>query len=276
MIFQLQSVEELAGRVFDGAKIAVPGDRFGVPMELSRALVRSGVKDLHLVTVPASGLMVDFLIGAGCVGTIETSGCSLSEFGVARRFMDAVKSGSVRLIDATCPAIYAGLAAAERGLPFMPIRGIIGSDLIEARDDWKVVQNPLADEGEEDPILVVKAIKPDFAVFHAPMADSLGNVWIGRERDLISMAHAAKEALVTVEEVIGGDMFADERLTAGAMSALYVGGIAQAERGSWPMDLPARYGVDPEHLAEYAKLAESPEGFSQYLERHVFGRGEAA
>ncbi len=276
MSFQFQSVDELAARVFDGAKIAIPSNRAGVPMELARALVRGGVKDVHLVTVPAAGMQVDFMIGAGCVGTIETSGVSLDEFGVARRFMDAVKSGGVNLIDATCPAIYAGLAAAERGLPFMPIRGIIGSDLIAARDDWRIIANPLAPEGEEDPILVVKAIRPDFAVFHVPMADSLGNVWVGRERDLITMAHAAKEALVTVEEVIEGDLFADEQLTAGALSNLYIGGVAVAEKGAWPMELPARYSVDGEHMGEYGRLAASPDGFADYLERHVFKRGEAA
>ncbi|MDP6175719.1 MAG: CoA synthetase, partial [Rhodospirillales bacterium] len=90
MSFQFQSVDELAARVFDGAKIAIPSNRAGVPMELARALVRGGVKDVHLVTVPAAGMQVDFMIGAGCVGTIETSGVSLDEFGVARRFMDAV------------------------------------------------------------------------------------------------------------------------------------------------------------------------------------------
>ncbi len=266
MGFQLQNMEELAARVFDGAKIAVPSNRTGVPMELARALVRRGVKDLHLVTVPASGLLVDFMIGAGCVGTIETSGVSLDEFGVARCFMDAVKTGSVRLIDATCPAIFAGLAAAERGLPFMPIRGIIGSDLIGARDDWRIITNPLAPEGEEDPILVVKAIQPDFAVFHVPMADSLGNVWVGRERDVITMAHASKEALVTVEEVVEGDLFADERLTAGALANLYIGGVAVAEKGGWPMELPTRYPVDGAHMKEYGHLAASEEGFADYLE----------
>ena len=64
----------------------------------------------------------------------------------------------------------------------MPLRGILGSDLVRYRPDWRVIDNPFADD---DPILVVPAIRPDVALFHAVRADRAGNVWIGVRRELM-------------------------------------------------------------------------------------------
>ena len=82
------------------------------------------------------------------------------------------------------------LQASEKGVPFMPLRGLIGSDVLKHRDDWKVIDSPF---GDDDPIVLLPAIKPDVALIHAPMADRFGNVWIGRQRELATMAHAAAE-----------------------------------------------------------------------------------
>ena len=51
--------------------------------------------------------------------------------------------GTIRIKDATCPAIHAALQASEKGIPFMPLRGIVGSDLVKYRPDWKVIDNPM-------------------------------------------------------------------------------------------------------------------------------------
>ena len=72
------------------------------------------------------------------------------------------------------------------------------------RDDWKVIDNPFADG--DDPIVLLPAIRPDFALFHAPLADRHGNVYIGRQRDLLTMAHAAQHTLVTVEALTDDDL----------------------------------------------------------------------
>lgn len=97
----LSSADEVAARVPNGATIAVPHDNTGVAMEVSRALIRRGVKDLHVVCVPVAGLQVDMLIGAGCVGTLETSGMTFGELGKPFRFHDALKRGAVRMLDST-------------------------------------------------------------------------------------------------------------------------------------------------------------------------------
>jgi glutaconate CoA-transferase, subunit A len=250
----------------DGCVLAVPREQSGVAMEATRALIRRGVKHLHLITLPTSSLQADLLIGAGAVSTLETSAVSLGEFGPAPRFTAAMTAGTLRVKEATCPALHAAFQASEKGVPFMPLRGLIGSDLLVHRPDWKAIDNPFA---PGDPIVLLPAIKPDVALFHAPLADRDGNVWIGRDRELAVMAHAAARTVVTVENIQDANLFDDPRLAAGALGGFYVEAVALAPKGAWPLALADEYPADGAHLAEYARLAQTAEGFAAYLDRTV-------
>ena len=270
------TIEDLIAPIQDGCVLVVPREVSGVPMEATRALIRRGVRKLQLIALPTSSLQADLLIGAGCVATLETSAVSLGEFGPAPRFTAAVTGGSIRMKDATCPALHAALQASEKGVPFMPLRGLIGSDVLKYRDDWKVIDSPFGQEsGQADPIVLLPAIKPDIALFHAPMADRHGNVWIGRTRELATMAHAAVKTIVTVEKIRDGDLMDDPTLAAGVLPGFYVEQVAVAERGAWPLGLPDHYPLDPAHLTEYARMAATPEGFAEYLDRYVHARRAA-
>lgn len=268
------SVEELAAMVPDGAQIAVPPDYSGVAMELTRALVRRGVKNLHLVCVPVTGLQGDMLIGACAVSTIETSAVTLGEFGGAPRFRAALKAGTLKVKDATCPAVHAAIQAGQKGIPYMPLRGMIGSDILANRDDWLVQQNPFS--ADEDPIVLLPALRPDFAIFHGLKADRQGNVYLGIRRELFAMAGAARQSLVTVEEIVEGNLLEDEATAAGTLPSIYVGGVAEARRGAWPLPFWNEYGTDDAHMQGYVAAARSEEGFAGYLRAHVFGEGAQA
>jgi glutaconate CoA-transferase, subunit A len=264
---RIVSLDALVGLIPDGAFLVIPPEYGGCAMAVTRALIRRGAKGLRLLTLPASSLQADLLIGAGCVAEIETSAVSLGEFGPAPRFAAAVTGGTIKLRDATCPALHAGITAAERGAPFMPMRGLIGSDVLAQRPEWRVVQNPFA--ADEDPVVLIPALKPEIALFHAPLADRNGNVWIGRRRELMSMAHAAERTLVTVEEIVEDDLLADAGHAAGTIPGFYVEAVAVAERGAAPMPLAERYPSDAGHIAEYARLAATEDGFQRYLDLHV-------
>ena len=267
-----ETLDEALAPITDGIMLAVPREVAGVPMEATRALIRRGVKRLHLVALPTSTLQADLLIGAGAIATLETSAVSLGEFGAAPRFTDAMVNGRIRMRDATCPALHAAFQAAEKGVPFMPLRGILGSDVLKYRPDWRVIDNPF---GNDDPIVLLPAIKPDVALIHAPMADRAGNVWIGRQRELATMAHAAATTVVTVEKIHDGDLLADPVLAAGVLPGFYVERIAVAPNGCWPLGLPDHYAADLGHLAVYAKLAATAEGFATYLDEHVYAKRAA-
>jgi glutaconate CoA-transferase subunit A len=258
------AIETLAARIPNGARIALPADYSGCAMAAVRALMRRGVRDLHIVSVPQGGFQVDMLIGAGCVARIEAAAVTLGEYGLAPRFTAAIKSGEIEMWDATCPAIHAGLQAAEKGVPFMPLRGIVGSDLLRVRPDWTVIDNPLAESGTRDPIVILPAIRPDVTLFHALKADRQGNVWVGVQRELVTMAHASKTALVTVEQIESGDFLRDPALAAGTIPALYVTAIAEAKNGAWPVGLDNAYSADAKALSEYTAAAATAEGFARW------------
>lgn len=256
-------LDALAAMVPNGAKIAIPVSRSGPAIALTRALISRGVKDLHLVAIPTAGIQADMLIGAGCVAVVESAGITLDEFGQAPRFVAAVKAGSIRLMDTTCPALVSGLQAAEKGVPFFPMRGLIGSDLLANRPDYKVINNPMS--AAPDPIVLLPAIIPDIAMFHAPLADRHGNVWIGQARELMTMAHAAKRCLVTVERIIDGDLMDDPLHAPAVIPALYVNAIGVAERGAAPLALNGYYEADTSALAKYAAMATDARGFAAWL-----------
>jgi glutaconate CoA-transferase subunit A len=258
--------DAIAAEIPDGALLGLPPDYSMPSMAVVHALIRRGAKGLRLLGVPVLGLSADLLIGAGCVSEVESSAVSLGEAGLAPRFTEAVEKNLLRVKDTTCPAIHSSLQATEKGVPFMPLRGVIGSDLVASRPDWKVVDNPMQ---AEDPILLVPAIQPDVALFHARWADEAGNVWIGRRKELGTIAHASRRSFVTYEELKSGDMLKDEMLAPGVLSSVYVSGVARAERGAWPLAVAELYGIDDAQLRRYADAAKTRAGFDAYLNEFV-------
>jgi len=258
----LCDLRSLAAMIPHGAKLAVPSDNSGVAMEATRELVRRGVHNLHLICVPVAGLQADIMIGAGLVRSIETSAVTLGEFGTAPRFAAALGQRKVRVIDATCPAIHAALQAAQKGIPFIPLRGLIGTDVLANRSDWKVIDNPFR---AGDPIVLLPAIQPDIALFHAPLADRHGNVFIGRWRELLTLAHAARQTLVTVEAITERNLLEDPDRSAGVIPALYVTRIARAPRGAWPLRFGDDYRMDEEAVGGYVAAARTEAGFEDWL-----------
>ena len=257
----LVAIDELAAQLADGATVALPADNCGAPAAAVRALLRRGVRDLALVCVPTGGLLVDILVGAGAVRRLECAAVSLGEIGPAPRFVDAVVNRRLEMVDSTCPALYAALQAGEKGQPFAVLRGLIGSDVLARRGDWKVIDNPFQ---AGDRIVALPALVPDVALFHAPLADPFGNVYVGRRRELSIMAHAARRTLATVEATCDFDLMADPRLAPGVLPAIYVSVLALAPSGAQPLGLPG-CTPDADALAAYGRAAATSEGFAAWL-----------
>lgn len=267
-------VEEIAEAVPDGALLGVPADYSGVPMAFTRALIARGAQGLRLYCLPLTTMQGDMLIGAGCVVGVEAAAVTMGEYGLAPCFSRAFEGGMLDMQDSTCPALHAQLQAVERGTPFMPLRGLLGSDIAANQPDWRVISNPFSNE--EDPVVLLPARQLDVTVFHAPYADSVGNVFIGRQRELATLTHGAKQTFVTVEKIIDGDLFESEATAAGALPAFYVSGIAEAPKGAWPLGLTDHYDPDAEALRAYVSAARSEAGFAQYLAEHGITARSAA
>ena len=254
---------ELASHIPDGALLALAPDYSGCAMLVVRELVRRGARGLRLLGVPQLGLQADILIGAGCLTEVEAAAVSLGEQGAAPCFQRAAAERRLVIRDSTCPAVHAALTAVERGVPFMPLRGVLGSDLVRYRHDWRTIENPFA---SNDPLLVVPAIQPDIALFHAELADTDGNVWIGVRRELMTMAHAAVTSLVSVEAVMPASLLDEPVLAAGSIAGLYVTQVAVVPGGAAPLACGDRYRADWSMLRHYAELAASPAGFAQFID----------
>ncbi len=154
----------------------------------------------------------------------------------------------------------------------MPLRGLIGSDIVARRDDWRIANNPF---GDNDPIVYLPAIRPDATLFHAAKADAQGNVWIGVRRELMVMTHASASAYVTVEEIVESDLLGDPQTAPGTIPGLYITAIARVEKGAWPLGVPHLYERDHAHLALYEKMARSQYGFDNYTDQWVMRRTAA-
>ena len=267
------SVEAIAEAVPDGALLGVPADYSGVPMAFTRALIARGATGLRLYCLPLTTMQGDMLVGAGCVDDIEAAAVTMGEYGLAPCFSRAYEGGRITMQDSTCPALHTQLQAVEKGVPFMPLRGLIGSDIQAHRPDWKIIEDPFH-TGEK--IALLPARQLDVTVFHAPYADSEGNVFIGRQRELVTLALGAKEVFVTVEKIIDGSLYESEAKAAGALPAFYVSGIAEAPEGAWPMGLTDQYGPDADAIRAYVSAARTPEGFNQYLADQGIVRRTAA
>ena len=168
-------LDRLAKRIPDGALIALPPEYSFVPMAVIRALVVRRTKNLRLLVVPVGGMGVDILIGAGCVDSVEAAAVSLGEVGPAPCFVRAVKNGDIRMRDSTCPAIHTALQAAEKGVPFMPLGGLVGSDLVAVfiaipfvlHQAWAFVAPGLYDN---EKMLAIPILVSSVALFYAGAA----------------------------------------------------------------------------------------------------------
>jgi glutaconate CoA-transferase, subunit A len=142
------------------------------------------------------------------------------------------------------------------------LRGILETDLLDQRKDWRVIDNPF-NPGE--PIVLLQALVPDIALFHAPLADRFGNVFISREREVLLMSQAARKTLVTVEALYEGNLLEDTARAGATLPAVYVDHIALAPRGAWPLELQDHYALDDRELQKYVQLAKTEAGFAAYL-----------
>ncbi len=150
------------------------------------------------------------------------------------------------------------------GIPYLPVTGLVGSDLIADCDDAKILPNPFAPEEET---LVVTALRPDVAVFHALAADPFGNVEIGAHTDDILLAEAAKMVIVTAEKMVERvDM---QHCQGTFLPGLLVHHVVHVAYGAHPAGMQGLYAEDAFHMKWYVKQAQTRAGFAQYIQKTV-------
>lgn len=157
-------------------------------------------------------------------------------------------------------------------VPFVPVRGLLGTDYMKIRPDFKQIPNPY-DPGE--PIVIVPAIAPDVAVFHGYQGDRFGNVVASPATDSKLIVQASRRAVATVEEIVDGDLSA-QPVKGALIPGIHVSAVVHAPRGAHPLSCRGRYDVDRDHLREYIVAAQSDGTFKHYLDRYVLGTRDHA
>ncbi len=247
-------VEELAAMVRPGDRFGVGGHHFArLPIALLRAIGRSGVKDLRYASW-AGGLPLELLLEAEAVAEIDICFSSLDIFGLPPRFRATAETNALPVRDWTALAMIQALRAAQQNLPSMPFQLPEGSDMLARMPDAKVVRDPVS--GAE--IGVIPALRIDTFVLHAQRADESGNVEIIGPRALdFAMAGAARQVLVTVEEIVPvGSLSKDGRQS--VLTRNQVSAIALAPGGAYPASCLPFYVTDYQALSGAFAAKETP------------------
>jgi glutaconate CoA-transferase, subunit A len=253
------SLDDAASLVSDGALVALGGGLCArLPMALVRALIRAGRRDLHLVG-SAHSIDVDLLIAAGAVKVCEESYVGFEQdLGLAPAFRRAAETGTIEVRESCCATILAQLRASEMGLPFLPVRGVKGTDIGRRHGEYGRVTCPFT--GEE--LVAVPPLRPDVALVHAPLGDRHGNLHLDQPFVLDERFAAASAMVVaTVDRLVP----TDEVAAAGVViPAHLVAAVVEVPFGAHPASCYPGYAYDRPHLAEYIATWDSG-----YIDRYV-------
>jgi glutaconate CoA-transferase, subunit A len=255
--------------VTDGAIVALGGGLSArLPMALVRELVRQGRRGLHLVG-SAHSIDVDMLVAAGAVRRCEESYVGFEQdLGLAPAYRRAAEEGSIEVAESCCVSILAQLRAAEMGLPFLPVRGVRGSDIGRLHPEYAEITCPFTGEV----LVAVPALRPDVALLHAPAGDRYGNLHLEQPYVLDErFASAARTVIATVDELVSPDEAAAAGIT---VPGHLVAAVTEVPFGAHPSSCYPRYAYDRDHLREYVTAAQSgPDQLGKYLAAYVHGTG---
>lgn len=265
---KVTSLSEAVELVPDGSRLALTG--FAITrnaIAVCHELIRAGRRDLELSQV-IGGMETDLLAGAGCLSRLVYSGGSLDRFGPLHSVNRAIDQG-MAVAEYSSLALTLRFHAGGLGLPFIPTRSMLGSDLLRpllAAGEARLDEDPFTGS----PALLLAPLRPEVGIVHVDVADELGNaVLTGPSWSVRETVYAARTAIVVAEEIVPGGSLSPDAV---AIPAALVSAVVAVPRGAHPTSLHGRYDYDRAHLLEYAKATrEGPTGFKAYLERFVLG-----
>lgn len=264
---------EIVGRLRSGMTLGIGG--WGPrrkPMALVREILRSDLTDLTVVSY--GGPDVGMLCAAGKVKKVVFAFVSLDAIPLEAWFRKAREAGEIEVLELDEGMFQWGLKAAAFGLPFLPTRVGLGTDLIEL-GGLKTVQSPYAD-GET--LVAMPALKLDAAIIHVHRCDHRGNVQaLGPDTYYDEwFAKAADECFVSCEEMVPAmeDAHPEDAKT-NIVERCFITGVTEARGGAHPTSMPPLYGPDMKALKAYSGAAKEPGEWSAVADQFT-GADEAA
>ena len=269
----MTAAEAVERFVADGSTVGIGGQTTGrCSMALAHEIVRQGKKDLNLVGCSMS-ISMDIMVGAGLVKRTECGTGNVEQFGATMRWRRAIEEGRLEVEDYSHLSMELRFLAGSLGLPFMPSKSLLGTDILRKRSTkggkpFDLIDNPW-NKGE--PVVLLPALTPDVSIIHAQKADEMGDVIIeGFLTHEPEMARASKAVIVSCEEVVSSDYVRRDpgRTT---IPYIYVDAVVEQPWGAYPTSTYRYYEHDDSHLRHYQACARAGgEAYQEYLQKHVY------
>jgi glutaconate CoA-transferase, subunit A len=254
VIDRTSTLEAALGLVPDSALLGVGGALLKrKPVRFLSALAAAGRRDLRVVSFLAS-LDAELLAAYGCLAELHCGYVGFEQLGFAPAVNAATDAGAIRRVDYSEVMFTSGLRASLAGLPFLPTRAGIGSQVM-ADVGIRTVTCPYT--GEQ--LMAAPALRPDVSVLHAAAADREGNVLGPVQADFLfdmdaNLARASRQVIVTVEELVDtADTLAANRRT--LLFGFEVDAVVVLPDGARPTALPGSYSPDVKAVSRYLESA---------------------
>jgi acyl CoA:acetate/3-ketoacid CoA transferase alpha subunit len=252
--------------VFDGCYIGT--ELYGTvrcPMSLTREVVRQRKKDLRVCGQGVAEL--DLWLAAGLVKKLDLTYIGLEVYGTSSALRRAVESGQVETcVEWSNGAISWRMKAAAMGVPFIPVRSMLGSDTFNYSAAM-VVNDPFTGL----PVCLLPALILDVGLIHVHRADRYGNAQIdGITGFAFEMARASKRLIISAEEIVSTDEIRkqpDRTL----IPYYLVDAVVHAPFGSHPGEMAYLYERDDAVYREWIEASKTAEGAQAYLDKYVYG-----
>jgi glutaconate CoA-transferase, subunit A len=262
------TLEEAARLVKDGETVGIGGSTLSrTPMAMIWALIRAGRKQLTCARGITSS-EGDWLLGSGACNHIVTSWFSQGiVWGISRVMRHHVEKGLARFDEWSHMAMGLRFRAGAMGVPFLPMRSMLGSDVLRQRPEAREMDCPYT--GEK--LLLVPALNPDVALIHVQRCDAYGNAQVDGLQFLdIDLAMAANRVLLTTERIVSNDQI--RRAPDHTKIPFFaVEAVVEVPFGCAPHECSNVYELFFRHMDYYTSLvnADPVGGMAEYLERYV-------
>lgn len=264
------SLDEAASFVHDGDSVGIGGSTMSrTPMGLIWALIRAKRRKLSCsrCIISSDG---DLLYGSGASEHIVTSWFSQGIlWGVSKVMRHYVETGKARYDEWSHLAMGMRFRAGAMGVPFIPIRSMLGSDVLKQRPEAKEMDCPFTNEK----LLLVPALNPDVALIHVQRCDPYGNAQIdGLQFMDMDLAMAANRVILTTERIVSNDQIrrAPDQTN---IPFFAVDAVVELPFGCAPHECYGVYEPMMRHMEYYVETVNKDpvKGMQEYLDRFVHG-----
>ncbi|MGD9138710.1 MAG: CoA-transferase [Desulfobacterales bacterium] len=235
-----------------------------IPFAAGHEIIRQRKRDLCLIG-PISDMLFDQLIGTGCVDRIKAAWVGNVITGSGYNFRRGIEGGTLKIEDHSNLTLAMALRAGAMGVPFMPARTALGSDLFKTNSGLTTMTCPFTAAR----LTAVAALNPDVAIVHVQRADKYGNAntWgnLGVSKDACL---ASRHVILTAEEIVSSDIISADPNRV-IIPGFRVHAVVHSPWGAHPSPVPGFYNRDHQAFVDYRNESKTEKQFAQWLKQWV-------